>query len=188
MSKIFKVKYKLWKRSIIQILSNFTMFIKQQTICILLHNFVKMETFIICYKENVNLKKMRLKYIWNKSWKELNIFIWMELFIETWSQQIFSWKIISVKSVTLDLLKIYRMIIQLWNQLLVLLFICHHNCWRNSNIQINQIYGLLDWFIMKCFMEEPPGQLQIKFNLFKVFTQKNHHSSNQSQEYQKTSF
>lgn len=173
MSKIFSLKSKLWKKLTIQILLNFMIFIKLPTICTLSLNFVKMVTFMDFYKKSAKLKKNKQKLILDKLWKESNICIQMASFIETWSQQIFWWKMGNVKLVILVLLKIFRIKILSWNPSSVLLFICLHNFLKKLNIRTNQIFGQLVWFIMKCYMEEHHGQLQMSFNFWMEFIQKN---------------
>ncbi len=122
--KTFNQKLKSWKKSVIQTLSSFMMFIKLPTTCTLSQNFVKMVIFTVFCKTNAKSKKKRQRLTWNRSWKESNISTWMGSSTGTWNQQIYWWKMVSVRLVILDLPKTYKTKTQSWSQLLELLCIC----------------------------------------------------------------
>ncbi len=125
------------------------------------------------------------KTISNKSWRVSSTSTWMESSTETWNRPTYSWKMENVRSVTLDSLKIWKMITLSWNRLSVPHCTCRRNSLRRPNTPTNLICGQSVLFTMKCFTGEPHGQPQTSFSCSMEFTQKSHPFTLQSVQFQR---
>lgn len=147
-----------------RILWNFMISIRLLIICISLLSSVKMGISIICLCKGENCQSWKPKNISSRLWKVRNTCMPMALFTEIWNQLIFWWKMVSAKSVILDLPKVCKKKMLSWSQLLELLSTCHPKFLNTRNIQQNLIFGRSVWFIMRCCTVKLPGLLVTNFS------------------------
>jgi len=109
---------------------------------------------------------MKLKEFSAKSWGGINIYMNIKSSIETWSQQIFSSRMMKSKLVTLDMPSRQAVTTDMvwWVQkgMLDLPIICVHSHWIRISTAIKVIFGRSEWFILNYF--SPTFLLNLKIS------------------------